>query len=86
MGEVLSSFLFQPPVPSRLKEDKLIWLSTSRGKRIPACYIEYARTRSGTVNVHSKSAKDIEAGIHGGGGGGADPPPHPNRPLRPSLD
>jgi len=39
MGDAISSLLFQPPPPSRLKESKLIWLNTSRGERIPATFI-----------------------------------------------
>jgi len=42
MGNIVDSILFQPPPASRLKENKLIWLRTSRGHRIPAFHIEYA--------------------------------------------
>ena len=41
MGNLVDSILFQPPPPSRLKENKLIWLRTSRGHRIPAFHIEH---------------------------------------------
>ena len=58
MGDVISSFLFQPPKPSRLKEDKIIWLRTVRGRRIPACYVRYSRTKSGAVSVHSCTASE----------------------------
>ncbi|GFH53201.1 alpha/beta-hydrolase [Chaetoceros tenuissimus] len=44
MGNLVDSILFQPPPPSRLKENKLIWLQTSRGHRIPAFHIEYNNT------------------------------------------
>lgn len=46
MGNIIDSILFQPPEPSRLKENKLIWLSTALGKRIPAFHIEYPREKS----------------------------------------
>ena len=40
MGDMISSLLFQPPPPTRLKESKVIWLTNSYGKRIPAFFIE----------------------------------------------
>jgi len=40
MGDAISSLLFQPPPPTRLKESKVIWLTNSYGKRIPAFFIE----------------------------------------------
>lgn len=68
MGDAISSFLFQPPPPSKLKESKIIWLNTSRGTRIPAFYIEAARNpKSGTIDAHSRSPNDLH---HPGGGGG----------------
>lgn len=39
MGDAISTLVFQPPPPNRLRESKLIWLNTSRGNRIPATYI-----------------------------------------------
>jgi len=41
MGDTISSLLFQPPQPTNLKENKIIWLDTDMGKRIPAFYIHY---------------------------------------------
>ena len=41
MGDTISSLLFQPPQPTNLKENKIIWLDTELGKRIPAFYIHY---------------------------------------------
>ena len=82
MGDAISSFLFQPPPPSKLKESKIIWLNTSRGMRIPAFYIEAARNpSSGTVDAHSRSPKDLHSssirkrsvpGSFAGGGGEED--------------
>lgn len=40
MGDTISSLLFQPPPPSKLKEDKILWLDTKLGSRIPAFYIQ----------------------------------------------
>lgn len=42
MGDAISSLLFQPPPPTRLKESKVIWLTNSHGKRIPAFFVECA--------------------------------------------
>lgn len=42
MGNLVDSILFQPPPPSRLKENKIIWLRTALGKRIPAFHIEFS--------------------------------------------
>lgn len=41
MGNIVDSILFQPPQPSRLKENKIIWLRTSLGNKIPAFHIEH---------------------------------------------
>lgn len=59
MGDTISSFLFQPPIPSKLKEDKILWLDTKRGKRVPAFYIQYNRNKA---DAHSRSRRDIGAG------------------------
>ena len=48
MGDAISSLLFQPPAPTRLKESKVIWLTNSFGKRIPAFFIECAKDSSGS--------------------------------------
>jgi hypothetical protein len=42
MGDAISSLLFQPPPPTRLKESKVIWLTNSHGKRIPSFFVECA--------------------------------------------
>ena len=78
MGDAISSFLFQPPPPSKLKESKIIWLNTSRGTRIPAFYIEAARNpRTGAIDAHSRSPNDLR-----GGGGGSDGPPPSSGGIR----
>mmetsp|Transcript_18274 Transcript_18274/g.27613 ORF Transcript_18274/g.27613 Transcript_18274/m.27613 type:complete len:299 (-) Transcript_18274:151-1047(-) len=41
MGDTVSSLLFQPPPPTKLKEEKIIWVTTKNGIRIPAFYICY---------------------------------------------
>jgi len=71
MGDAISSFLFQPPPPSKLKESKIIWLNTSRGTRIPAFYIEAARNaKTGTIDAHSRSPNDLHSSNGGSGVGG----------------
>lgn len=47
MGDAISSLLFQPPPPTRLKESKVIWLTNSFGKRIPSFFIECAQDERG---------------------------------------
>lgn len=46
MGNIVDSILFQPPAASRLKENKIIWLRTALGNRIPAFHIEYPNTNT----------------------------------------
>lgn len=58
MGDTVSSLLFQPPPPSKLKEHKIVWLKTSRGKRIPGFYISYKR-QGGTESCKSLSVDEI---------------------------
>jgi abhydrolase domain-containing protein 17 len=41
MGDTVSTLLFQPPPPTKLKEEKVIWLKTRRGASVPAFYISY---------------------------------------------
>jgi fermentation-respiration switch protein FrsA (DUF1100 family) len=48
MGNIVDSILFQPPPPSRLKENKIIWLRTALGNKIPAFHIEYSTTATKT--------------------------------------
>jgi abhydrolase domain-containing protein 17 len=43
MGDTISSLLFQPPPPSKLKKHKVVWLTTSKGHRIPGFYISYKK-------------------------------------------
>lgn len=55
MGDAISSLLFQPPTPTRLKESKVIWLTNSHGKRIPSFFVECAideRTGEGMRAPH----------------------------------
>lgn len=47
MGDAISSLLFQPPPPTRLKESKVVWLTNSYGKRIPSFFIECAKDGRG---------------------------------------
>lgn len=47
MGDVVSSILFQPPQKVRyLKENKVTWLRTNNGHRIPSVYIPYTSADS----------------------------------------
>ena len=46
MGNLVDSILFQPPAPSRLKENKIVWLRTALGHRIPAFHIEYPHNQT----------------------------------------
>lgn len=64
MGDAISSLLFQPPPPTRLKESKVIWLTNSFGKRIPAFFIECPKDRNG------EGIRAPLPGESGGGGGG----------------
>mmetsp|Transcript_3781 Transcript_3781/g.9998 ORF Transcript_3781/g.9998 Transcript_3781/m.9998 type:complete len:329 (+) Transcript_3781:477-1463(+) len=59
MGDTVSTLLFQPPPPTKLKENKIIWLNTSRGKRIPAFYISYSED-SGEEQSRSLTTKELE--------------------------
>mmetsp|Transcript_6072 Transcript_6072/g.7715 ORF Transcript_6072/g.7715 Transcript_6072/m.7715 type:complete len:296 (-) Transcript_6072:147-1034(-) len=65
MGNIIDSILFQPPQPSRLKENKIIWLETSLGKKIPAFHIEYppeknnARSPPITILYSHANAEDL---------------------------
>jgi hypothetical protein len=52
MGDTVSSLLFQPPPPTKLKEHKIIWLDKENGTRIPAFYISY---KNGPVGETSRS-------------------------------
>lgn len=41
MGDTVSSLLFQPPPPTKLKQHKIIWIDTDNDSRIPGFYIGY---------------------------------------------
>lgn len=43
MGDTVSTLLFQPPTPNKLKKHKVVWLTTERGNKIPGFYISYKR-------------------------------------------
>jgi abhydrolase domain-containing protein 17 len=58
MGDTVSTLLFQPPSPSKLKEHKIVWLNTSRGSRIPGFYISYRR-QGGIESCRSLHAEEI---------------------------
>jgi abhydrolase domain-containing protein 17 len=51
MGDAVSTLLFQPPTPSKLKEHKIVWLTTRKGKRIPGFYISYKHKSSGSLET-----------------------------------
>lgn len=76
MGDAISSLLFQPPPPTRLKESKVIWLTNSFGKRIPAFYIECAQDAKGGLRTPLP-------GELGSNGGGNNEPAHP--PATPQI-
>jgi len=63
MGDAISSLLFQPPPPTRLKESKVIWLTNSFGKRIPSFFIECAKDERG-----EGMRAPLPGENHGGGG------------------
>lgn len=58
MGDTVSTLLFQPPPPSKLKKHKIVWLNTSRGNKIPGFYISYKRQGS-VETCRSLSAEEI---------------------------
>ena len=59
MGDTVSTLLFQPPPPSKLKEHKIVWLKTRRGTKIPGFYISYTQ-QGGVENCRSLSAEEIK--------------------------
>ena len=59
MGDTVSTLLFQPPPPSKLKEHKIVWLETRRGARIPGFYISYCR-QGNIESCRSLSAEEIK--------------------------
>jgi hypothetical protein len=60
MGDTVSTLLFQPPPPTKLKENKIIWLKTRNGKRIPGFYIHYSNFDGEDVS-RSLTVKELEA-------------------------
>lgn len=58
MGDTVSTLLFQPPPPSKLKKHKIVWLTTSQGNKIPGFYISYRR-QGGVESCRSLSADEI---------------------------
>jgi abhydrolase domain-containing protein 17 len=60
MGDTVSSLLFQPPPPTKLKEEKIIWLNTKKGKRIPAFYIQH-KTSNGTETARSLTLEELKS-------------------------
>ena len=60
MRDAVSTLIFQPPPPSKLKEHKIVWLTTREGSKIPSFYIGYRR-KNGVESCKSLSANDIRA-------------------------
>jgi len=58
MGEAMSSLLFQPPPPSRLKKSRLVWLETSTGNLIPTFYIRTPEASFTLLYSHA-NAEDL---------------------------
>ena len=62
MGDTVSSLLFQPPTPTKLKEHKIIWLESDKGSRIPGFYIGYSgvddKSRSMTMDEVKRSSPE----------------------------
>lgn len=56
----MSTLLFQPPPPSKLKEHKIVWLDTKLGSKIPSFYIAYRRI-NGVETYKSLSADEIKS-------------------------
>jgi hypothetical protein len=60
MGDTVSTLLFQPPPPTKLKENKIIWLKTSKGKRIPGFYIHFSNFEGEDVS-RSLTVKELQS-------------------------
>lgn len=60
MGDTVSTLLFQPPPPTKLKENKIIWLKTSFGKKIPGFYIHHS-TENGEESSRSLTVQELQA-------------------------
>lgn len=61
MGDMISSLLFQPPPPTRLKEEKLVWLKTRRGKRIPAFFVDASKWSVTRIDCQDRTRRDQRA-------------------------
>ena len=59
MGDTVSTLLFQPPAPSKLKKQKVVWLTTDRGNKIPGFYISYKR-QGGVETCRSLAVDEIK--------------------------
>ena len=59
MGDTVSTLLFQPPPPTKLKENKIIWLKTGKGKRIPGFYIHFSNFDGEDVS-RSLTVKELQ--------------------------
>ena len=63
----MSTLLFQPPPPTKLKENKIIWLKTSLGKKIPGFYIHFSyengEEMSKSLTVKELQSANTEDGI-----------------------
>jgi len=62
MGNVIHGLLFQPPDPTYQADPNLIWLSTKRGQRIPAFFID--RRASITLLFSHGNAEDLGHILH----------------------
>ena len=87
MGDAISSLLFQPPPPTRLKESKVIWLTNSYGKRIPSFFIECAKdARTGEGLRAPLLLQHGDHAIGSGGGEGGDQHYHQQHHHHPEDD
>jgi hypothetical protein len=59
MGDTVSTLLFQPPPPTKLKEEKVIWMRTRNGVRIPGFYISY-RSVGGADVARSLTLEELQ--------------------------
>ena len=66
MGDTVSSLLFQPPPPTKLREHKVVWIKTERGSRIPAFYIAYKDSPDGGTSTSVAREELMENGAQGG--------------------
>uniref|UniRef100_A0A7S4W1K2 AB hydrolase-1 domain-containing protein n=1 Tax=Ditylum brightwellii TaxID=49249 RepID=A0A7S4W1K2_9STRA len=74
MGDTISSLLFQPPEPTRLKESHVIFLDTKLGCRIPAFFISNSAAALEDDDIDGggptlRSSKELTAACMTGGFG-----------------